>query len=267
MNHETAHELLPWLHNGTLDPEERHEVRAHLETCEACRRELEDTRQAMEVFDQHLPTHDLVARAEGRETELPTEAVEAHLESCPECVEELTLLRGSLQAYWDSPEPKRSPPTSRRTVSAYWRQGAVAAALVTLVALALWVTTWQGLSTSGPQMAAVSPTENVAINAQVLDLYPGESAVRGLDEPVPDGPAERGGPMVLLLNSGLRPEQGPFFLEVVDAGGNVLERQEDLPWPELGVFNVVIPEGHSDPLTIRIGSAAVEDAVETYHLA
>lgn len=265
MNHETAHELLPWLLTGTLDPAERDEVRAHLETCEACRRELDETRQAMDVFDQHLPSHDLVARAEGRETELPAATIDAHLESCPECSEELALLMGSLQAYGDAPDLKPSPPASRRTVAAYWRHGAVAAALVALASLALWVVTWQSLSAPGSRMAGIPPTEDVAVNARVLDLYPGESVVRGLDEPVPQGPGEGSGPMVLLLNSGLRPEQGPFFLEVVDAEDNVLKRQEKLPWPELGVFNVVIPGERPRGLTIRIGSA--EGAVETYHLA
>lgn len=265
MNHETAHELLPWLLNGTLDPGERDEVRAHLESCEACRRELDETRQAMNVFEQHLSTRDLVARAEGRDTELPAEAVEAHLESCPECAEELTLLTGSLQAYGDALEPKPSPPASRPTVAAYWRHGAIAATVVALASLALWVATWQHLGAPAPRMAAEPPAESVAVNARVLDLYPGDSILRGVDDPAAAEPAARGGPMVLLLNSGLRPEQGPFFLEVVDARGNVLKRQDNLPWPELGVFNVVIPQGPPGDLTIRIGSA--QDEVETFHLA
>lgn len=58
-------QLLPWLLNGSLETAERDEVRGHLATCEACRTALAATREAWEVFDQHIPGADLVSLAWG----------------------------------------------------------------------------------------------------------------------------------------------------------------------------------------------------------
>ncbi len=42
--HQTVQELLPWYVNGTLEPQEAALVEAHLQTCEACRAELQTDR-------------------------------------------------------------------------------------------------------------------------------------------------------------------------------------------------------------------------------
>lgn len=266
MKHETALEILPWMLNGTLDSGERDELLAHLKECADCRRELEETRQVMEVFDQHLPTHDLVARAEGRETELPAETVDAHLESCPECAEELTLLVGSLHTFAEPPGAVPSTPrrSSRPSVPAYRRYGALAAALVGLLALAAWILVWQSLEAPAPGVVASMPSEGLEVNARILDLTPGDAVVRGLEELPTDRARVDGRPMVLLLNSDFRAEDAPFSMEIVDAQGEVLEREAGIPWPELGVFNVVIPAEAPGDLTIRIETA--QGAEETYRL-
>ncbi len=42
--HQTVQELLPWYVNGTLEPQEAALVEGHLQTCEACRAELQTDR-------------------------------------------------------------------------------------------------------------------------------------------------------------------------------------------------------------------------------
>lgn len=259
MNHETARELLPWLLNGTLDSTERDELRIHLEDCEACRQELQETRQAMETFQQHVPTGDLVAHAEGRKTELPPEVLDAHLESCPECAEELTLLVGSLHTY-GRPRDASESTSPRRTVPAFWRQAALAAALLGIVAFTGWIATWQGLGTPQSQIAATSQTEESGINVPTIDLSPGDLVLRGAED-APES-AEESRPVMLFLNSELSADEGPFTVEVTGADGNLIARAENEPWPDLGVFNFEYQPHHPDQIRIRIASA--EGTEETY---
>lgn len=259
MNHDTTRELLPWLLNGTLEPQEREDLRTHLKDCEDCRRELEETRQAMDVFQQHVPAGDLIAHAEGREAELPQSVVDAHLESCPECAEELTLLVGSLHTYGrtqKAPEPTRQ----RQLVPAFWRQAAQAAALVGLIAVAGWIATWQGLEAPRSQIAATSQTEDSGINMPMVDLSPGDLVLRGAE-----GSPESVGknrPVMLFLNSELSADEGPFTIEVTDADGDLVVRRENQPWPDLGVFNFLYRPDHPDRIRIRI--ASVEGTEEAY---
>ena len=56
-------ERLPWLLNGSLDPEETAAVRRHLADCELCQKELSETRLAGQIFGAHLPTPAVVAYA------------------------------------------------------------------------------------------------------------------------------------------------------------------------------------------------------------
>jgi len=60
MDHQTAQELFSDFLEGELSPEQREELGAHLETCEACRRELEAFRSTLHSLSglRMLPTPD-----------------------------------------------------------------------------------------------------------------------------------------------------------------------------------------------------------------
>ncbi len=49
MNHETAHELLPWYLTGTLGEEERALVESHVGACITCHRDLRDERRLRDL--------------------------------------------------------------------------------------------------------------------------------------------------------------------------------------------------------------------------
>lgn len=72
-------ELLPWYANGTLSPEERTKVEAHLARCTRCQRELQEIQQikalvALSVESVPEPSEEMFARtverirSEGRHT-------------------------------------------------------------------------------------------------------------------------------------------------------------------------------------------------------
>jgi len=138
MTCEHAIEHLPWLVNGSLEAGERDEVWHHLETCESCRRALEETREAWSVFAQHLPSQNLVALAWG---EPPSEAVQEHLATCPQCAAELELARMSRRLEEEDNValfPAARPPRETGREYRGWRAAAIAASLVGLIAAGGW---------------------------------------------------------------------------------------------------------------------------------
>ncbi|HKI06480.1 MAG TPA: zf-HC2 domain-containing protein [Thermoanaerobaculia bacterium] len=145
MTCDQAIELLPWLLNGTLEAEERAEVRRHLQTCERCREALAETRMAGAMFSQHIPSQDMVALAWGETPSgIDAAAAEAHLASCPQCAAELELARMSRRleeeanvAVFPAARPRTGAVEAPRT----WRAMAVAASLLALVASSGWIYT------------------------------------------------------------------------------------------------------------------------------
>jgi hypothetical protein len=144
-----AAERLPWLLNGTLGDEESRSVREHVRGCAACRRELEEVRQAARVFGAHLPAQTLVDLAWDRAI-APADAdlARRHLESCAACADELALVRASRQAEAESaaaapmehtvvPFPIRA---ARRPALARYA-GLAASVLIALLAGVMWRTT------------------------------------------------------------------------------------------------------------------------------
>jgi anti-sigma factor RsiW len=147
MTCDQAIELLPWLVNGTLEAEDRNEVRQHLRTCERCRTALADTLETLRLFDQHLPAQALVSLAWG---EMPADVdpalAELHLASCPQCAAEMELTRTSRRLEEDDRIAvfplKRAP---RQGESRTWRTAAIAAGLAGVVALSGWIHSAQQL--------------------------------------------------------------------------------------------------------------------------
>ena len=141
MTCEQAIELLPWYLNGTLESQEHEEVRGHLETCEACRTALAETREAGKIFAQHLPSEALVALAYGETPAgLDPDLAERHLESCPECAAELELARMSRRLEEEDRIAVFPAKGTRETAGGYrtWRGAALAASLTGLIAFGGW---------------------------------------------------------------------------------------------------------------------------------
>lgn len=136
---------LPWLLNGTLDPEEREQVQGHLATCPSCREALAETREAWRIFGQHLPAEDLVALAYGETpTGVDPALAERHLASCPECAAELELARMSRRLEEDDriatfpALPSKAPRAEAAGSYRAWRGAALAASLTGLIAFGGW---------------------------------------------------------------------------------------------------------------------------------
>ena len=159
MNCDQAIEFLPWLLNGTLEAAERDEVRGHLATCERCRAALKDTQGAWTIFNQHIPSHALVALAYG---EIPAgvdpAVAERHLATCAECAAELELARTSRLleeddkiAVFPGARSRQEPAADRG--SRTWRAAALAAGLAGLVAGAGWIHELQQAGSLAEQLA------------------------------------------------------------------------------------------------------------------
>ena len=172
-------ELLPWYLNASLDDEERSGIAEHLEQCEGCRHELEETRQAVEMFATHIPVNSLTAYVAGEgELGLPRDLVEQHLGSCPDCAAEVDLLRESRAATEDAPEVTEVPVAPP---AATWRWAALAASIVALVAAAGWYTTWRAFhSSEPPQIATPTPEPTPPVTDPRIEEL--EAQIRSLEE-------------------------------------------------------------------------------------
>lgn len=268
MSCETALERLPWLLNGTLEPEERREVMEHLAGCEGCRAALADTRFAWQVFAEHLPVADLIAAAAGEPTATPRELFESHLAECPQCAADLETARSSrlLLQNEEVAVLRQAPPR--------WRSAALAASLAGIVAATGWVHSSREIRSlearleNPPPVAAapVSPApvpveseqlrtlaaenqrlqaENrrlssepapspetgrpvAEVNTLVQDVYP-ETAVRGGSQAENRIAMPAAARLATLI---LHPEKeaaaGPQQIEIVDRQGKVVWKQGGL---------------------------------------
>jgi hypothetical protein len=160
MTCDQAIELLPWLLNGTLEPQEREEVRQHLRTCERCREALPETQTAWRLFDEHLPTEALIALAYGEVPEgLDPSSAERHLAACSQCAADLELARMSRRLEDDDNVALFPGPRSqgvKNGESRKWRSAALAAGLAGVVALSGWVHSARQLDLTSDRLAAAA---------------------------------------------------------------------------------------------------------------
>jgi len=132
-------ERLPWFAAGSLPEGERAEVEGHLSVCLACREALAATREAAALLAAHPEASDLADYALGLPVEgLPRELLEAHLGHCASCREEVELV-GRDPGLEPSSAPAAERPTRRRTAATVWRGFALAASLVAVAGLSLWL--------------------------------------------------------------------------------------------------------------------------------
>jgi hypothetical protein len=142
-------ELLPWLLNGTLAPDDRRQVNAHLAGCLACRQELKETVVAWNVFQTHLPSETLVDYAFEQSIAPPDRGlIEGHLATCEECSAELAMVRESRRLAEEEDVPavlrKAFVPAAEKKKWREWFQFpslvpvAVGLALAVVAAAAVW---------------------------------------------------------------------------------------------------------------------------------
>lgn len=200
-------ELLPWLLNGTLEPEERSRVVGHLAGCEACRRELAETLVACRAFAQHPTTGELVDLVFDRPL-ADRALVEQHLTACNGCAEQVALLRQARVFEADGVVPL-APPRAAATAGR-WRALAIAASVVAVVAAGGWLrsarmplevtpaATVAGMEAGPvaelvagrlPVVEFLTPASALHRNAQstagqpIFELRPGEDLVLELEPP------------------------------------------------------------------------------------
>lgn len=144
---------LPWLLNGSLEPEERAALLEHLKGCERCREALGETRLAFDIFSHHLSAEQLVALAaeeapEGTDPEL----LRRHLESCPQCATDLELACLSRQLVTED-KVALLPAARHKSRRAAWWPAALAAGMTAVVLGGGWITTSQKAGRLTDQLA------------------------------------------------------------------------------------------------------------------
>jgi len=145
----TVSELLPWLLNGTLDPEQRQDLDKHLAGCLSCRAGLGDVAESWELFASHPPPALLIAWAV-REKTVDEEDLAEHVAQCSACNEEVGLIQQSQSL--DAFVPPRTPDTIGAAALRWWRRAAIAATVVACASLGALVASRIGILGS-PQLA------------------------------------------------------------------------------------------------------------------
>ncbi len=239
-------ERLPWLANGTLAAEEEAAVRAHLEGCPSCRRELAATIEEGRLFGAHPATETLVAMAYGELDPAARRRVEGHLEGCEACRDELALAAAGagLESVAPTPGVEAGPRRPPRTT--LWALAASFAALALLgVALFLAWQTHQRAERWARERSRleleVARLEAPRAGLPVLELLPDSVQLRGggAEPPAVGLPGDAPWVTVLLSAPGV-PADGSYRIEL-RAGGETVWRSEPTAPDELGGFSVLLP--------------------------
>lgn len=293
-------ELLPWLLNGSLEEEERVELRAHLAACSRCRQQLEESAAVWVMHAAHPPTSLLVDWAEGRPLAASERRLVAeHLESCESCRRQAELAAEVLAV--DLDDGNEGEATPRATRRASWRQVVLAAAAL-LVAVLAGSLLWQQRAVT--RRAVELDEANTALRQELeTERRRGEARgeeVRGLEDrlaileaprvglawtelrPTPDrmrggdAPPERvevdaaARGLVLVLARENQTRYDRLRLKVMGPGGETLWQADDLPQSSTKevVLELAAPLLADGILTLRLEGER-EDRwrpVETYRL-
>lgn len=272
MNCEQAIELLPWYRNGTLEPAEAEAVRRHLASCATCPQELAETEFVAAVALAHLPTEALLARAEGAPSPLDPALVEEHLATCESCTGELAMIeegRRALEAaVAAAPDaaaaddaakviPFRGRPVAVATplagVAPAWRWTAIAATVLLVVATGGLLANRVEVERLG-QASAARPVSEVPAGADaqgmgarpnpvVESLYPAATVRRGEggETALLRLPHDVGFVTLLLVPPLDLPYAGPFAVEILGEGSEVVERVDGLRLQEAGDLSLLLP--------------------------
>jgi hypothetical protein len=246
---------LPWMINGTIDADEAARLREHLAACAACRRELEETKQAAAVFSAHVPTSILMDMAWDRPATIDAALVSRHLEHCQPCAEELALARGSRGLVDEAESVVRPRPV------AWWSVASVPASLAAGLAVGLF---WATTRTVPPPAddSRVRPLESEVarlreseqamraeldrlrrpqINLPVYELFPANDTTRSSGRQENDVVLPAGATQVAFVFGGGATSQAPSTVEIRDARQRTVWSGEGLRPGPLAAYALAIP--------------------------
>lgn len=286
-------ERLPWIVNGTLGGNERDEVRRHLTTCPACQRELDETRAAARMFGQHVSPADLIDYAFDPGTSgVDRQVIARHLERCPACRDELALVRESRRLDPAQTATTQGPRvvdfTARRLPVTWWQYAALAAGLVVLTGVNVWLWAERRATPATDSRVAALESENqrleraagrltderaeaarevarlqgeVArlnapqINAPVLELFPSNMTKRGTRPDVTEiDVSTDAASLTLILNSQNVSASSTASVEIVDAKDEKVWDAQGLVRHKTGDYTITIPSRFLPPgaYTLRV---------------
>jgi len=236
--------ILPWYLNDSLAGEEHEAVARHLEGCDNCRVELEETRAACEIFAAHLPAAVLTDYAtSGSSPDWDSQLIQDHLDGCRTCQAEFLMTRQSCRDLAASTESRGR-----------WRPEWFVIAALLLVCLGLG---WQWDKRSGRHQS--QPQSGF----RSLNVFPVERLLRDTSE-APAVAAGKG--IALTLHSQL-----PASIQTCRI--NILGDDEIVKWSstihrgEDGSFILILPVAFQDTdrITIRLSVGDSFEVAERYH--
>ena len=142
MNCEDVSLALPWYLNGTLGPEEQARITEHLQDCESCRKELEETLWLTRAMAEHVSHQELIDLVHQKPS--PNRiAVERHVAVCSRCADKKQLIEMMVRVPETVSGPDAEPaaipmpiPETRPRPS-LWQAWAIAATLIAALGLGL----------------------------------------------------------------------------------------------------------------------------------
>ena len=242
MDCKVAAELLPFYLNGSLSPAEHEAFDHHLDECQNCAEERDETFAAAQIFSAHLPAatiHDYASK--GSAANWQTASIEDHLADCQLCQDEVLLVQ---ESYRHLSQEKR------------WRPGVQWLGLAALLIVCLglgWL--WKGAS----EQNALPQSD-----FEIVNLFPAEKTLRSAGE-TRTIPARKG--IALNLHSQLPTAQHTYRLVILNS-------LDELKWSTPinratnGTFTLFLPAAflQNEQLTLHLYIEGTHEPAEHYHL-